>query len=373
MTNKARGARANLRASIGLALVAVVAATVYLASSGDVWLMAGALALVPITLGLSRLVRPVVRRLRPPSNEAPGGVVRGAWRRHATRVLWTVTGDFDDGGWARSELEALCLIARNLERDGRPGPALARRLDGVVNRVLTGVLDRADDVVRLARRCGVRPDEARRVARGLTQLAELLADWNTTRDAKVVWEPLEVIGAATDVIDGAAAIREALRPAIVCNVVPLLETLAGARGGRGRRLGGLRIELVGVAVGERALVSPVDLADALSGLLTRLGREIQEPHILLVAEARRDRVELRISWRRGESATAALSDLLAPLRGLASYGARIAEEQAPRGASGTVSVILPRATTGAWGVAAGRAASRSDGSLQRFAVNARRP
>ncbi len=329
---------------MALAVLAVAATATLFAASAASIATAGRLALSLVLAGLFWIAVEAVRR----SMRRTAGPERHA-ASHAPqlRVLWRVTGEFARGGWARHELEQLRLISRNVDGWVHPSRSLELRLDAVITRVLSGVLDRADDVAQLARRMAVAPLEARRVERAVGRLAELLVVRGPATDGPNELDSGAVVRDATEIIAGCTAIRDALRPLAVTNVAPLLAAIDGALTARRLDIENLELDLLSVGNGERALVSPVDLLDALVELLHRVAKDRRPGTVRLTAVTAPREIEIRVSWCARAGLAEPAADLLVPLRRLAGYGVRVVEAPQRPDANGEIRFTLPRADPGA--------------------------
>lgn len=254
-------------------------------------------------------------------------------RDAAVRILWAASGDFLASGWGRSELESLRLLALNLPAGHAPGPRLADRLRNAASTVLSGVLDRLNDVVLTAREIDLEPAAVNRLEAAIRVLAAELEDSTFRAGQAIRFRPDSVATAASQAVAACGALRDALRPWIVSDVPAIVDWLVQTRHGVRISSGELIVDL-DLRPGEsRVAVRPLDLAQALDELLDGVfGRGRATGPVRLAGRLVDQGVVLTIGWAVDDRFRLDPRAVTEPLRVLSSYGARLAlEEDAERG------------------------------------------
>ncbi|RMF72170.1 MAG: hypothetical protein D6738_12000 [Acidobacteria bacterium] len=310
-------------AAAGLAVVAgasFAALSAHLAPAAALLLGVGlGLALALVLLWARERRR---RALRAQAREAE----RQRRREASWRVYWQAAADLAPDGWARRDLEALRLVARNL-RPGEPlGDRMARRVREATSAVLARVLDRMTDLVVAGRRIGAPEDrlEAFRTAGEL--LAGELEEARAAEGEPPPFDPEAVVRVVDSTAALADELREAVRSEIVVDVVGLAERLVGEARRAFRRE--LRLHLAENARRIPVAVRGSDLEQAVDALLARL---LASSHVVgpveLEIHHRGTDAHLRIGWRTDDRLRLDPERIVAPLRALAGYGATITVDE----------------------------------------------
>ncbi len=283
--------------------------------------------------------------LRRRRRAAEDAAARAARRDAAVRILWAASGDFLSAGWGRNDLESLRLLALNLDKGQVLGPRLAARLRTAVTAVLSGVLDRLQDVVVTAREVELAPRTVGRLEAAIRVLTTELEDAGCKPGSAVPFRPAAVAHAATQAVESCAALRDALRPHMVSDPAEVLRALAGTRHAARLASGELILDLAAMIDARVAARAP-DLAGAFDELLRRVfdtGRAVGP--VRVGGRVSGPDVVLSISWTVPGPEPPDPRWLTESLRVLSPYGARLGLKDALEDGVVRIEAVLPMFVT----------------------------
>ncbi|MCU0223641.1 MAG: hypothetical protein MUF27_06140 [Acidobacteria bacterium] len=301
------------------------------------------------TLGASALFGRWVRRRTAPGKGADGEpAARQAREALEIRRLWETARDFDAGGWGRRDLDALQLVSLNLAPGEPLSARVAERLRAAASAVRAGVTERLAAAATTAAAIGLAPDAAELLRGAAETLDAELARGACRAGEPVPFEPARVADAAHLAVSACSALREELRPRVVCSPADALRRAvdaALARGPRhatGRPPGGAVIDLKATPL-PLVAVLPSDLLEALAGTLTRaLARGRLVGPLSVATESASDALDVRIAWAVEDRDALDPSGTLAPLRPLEAYGAEAGVRESIENNALEIMLRLPR-------------------------------
>jgi hypothetical protein len=300
-------------------------------------------------LGASAVLGRMVRRHGAPAEGADGDpAARRAREALAIRRLWETARDFDAGGWGRRDLDALQLVSRNLAPGEPLNARVAERLRAAASAVQAGVTERLAAAAATAAAIGLAPDAAE-LLRGATETLDAeLARGACRAGEPVPFVPARVADAARAAVSACGALREELRPRVVCSPADALRRAADAALTRGRGRGpghppgGSTIDLKPAPL-PLVAVLPSDLLDALAGTLTRaLARGRLVGPLSVATESASDALDVRIAWAVEDRDALDPAGTLEPLRPLAAYGAEANVRESIEDSALEIVLRLPR-------------------------------
>ena len=270
------------------------------------------------------LGRSAGQRRAPGSNVPDEAAARRAQEALAVRRLWETARDFDAGGWGRRDLDALRLVSMNLTPREPLNARVAERLRTASSAVRAGVTERLAAAAATAAAIDLAPDAAELLRCAAETLDIELARGACRAGEPAPFAPARVADAAHAAVDACAALREELRPRVVCSLADALRRAADAALARGSAHAGARPEIeVKPAALPLVAVLPSDLLEALAGTLTRaLAHGRLSGPLSVAAENASNALDVRIAWAVEDRYALDPSGALEPLRRLDAYGAR---------------------------------------------------
>ena len=288
--------------------------------------------------------RSAVQRRAAGSNVPDAAAVRHAQEALAVRRLWETARDFDAGGWGRRDLDALRLVSMNLAPQEPLNARVAERLRTASSAVRAGVTERLAAAASTAAAIDLAPDAAELLRRAAETLDAELARGACRAGEPAPFAPARVADAAHAAVDACAALREALRPRVVCSLADALRRAADAALARGpaRAPGGPAIDVKPAPL-PLVAVLPCDLLEALAGTLVRAlahGRLVGP--LSVAAEHASGALDVRIAWAVEDRYALDPSGALEPLRPLAAYGAEADVRESIEDSALEIVLRLPR-------------------------------
>jgi hypothetical protein len=297
------------------------------------------------TLAASAILGRTAARRRAPGPSAPDeAAARRAQEALAIRRLWETARDFDAGGWGRRDLDALRLVSMNLTPHEPLNPRVAERLRTASSAVRAGVTERLAAAAATAAAIDLAPDVAELLRCAAETLDTELSRGACRADEPAPFAPARVADAAHAAVDACAALREELRPRIVCSLADALRRAADAALERGpaRAPGGPAIDVKPAPL-PLVAVLPSDLLEALAGTLVRAlahGRLVGP--LSVAAEHASGALDVRIAWAVEDRYALDPLGALEPLRPLAAYGAEAEVRESVEDSALEIVLRLPR-------------------------------
>ena len=290
------------------------------------------------------LRRYAVQSRVPGSNADDTAAARQAQESLAIRRLWETARDFDAGGWGRRDLDSLRLVSMNLMPQEPLNPRVAERLRAASSAVRAGVTERLAAAAATAAAIDLAPDAAEILRCAAETLDVELARGACRAGEPVPFAPACVADAAHAAVVACGALREELRPRVVCSLADALRRAAEVALPReaNRAAGRPAIDLKPAPL-PLVAVLPSDLLEALVGTLTRaLARGRLVGPLSVAAESATDALDVRIAWAVEDRYTLDPSGALEPLRPLAAYGARADVRESIEDSALEIVLRLPR-------------------------------
>ena len=266
-----------------------------------------------------------------------------ARRREASfRMFWQASADLAPDGWARRDLEALRLVARNLRPDDILGERMARRVREASSAALARVVDRLTDLALAGRRIGAPESRIEALETATGRLAALLEEARAVTGEGPPFDPPAVVRTVEALTALADELREAVRPAIVADLARMAERVAHEARRSFRHE--LRLNRGAEPARLAVAVRESDLEAAIAALLERL---MSRGHVAgpvdLEVRHEGEAARVLVAWTIADRLRVDPEHIAQPLRLLAAYGAGVTVEENVHDQRITVELALPLA------------------------------